>query len=263
MKKQVCFVLTCLLMGAILSACSPSQAEQDAQATKIAAELSANQTAEAPTSTPTHTPTHTPTSTPTSTPASKPTRTPTPITLPSLPAGWREHSTSGFHIALPDHWEAMEIGEEGTEAILDLLEGMDTEWARNIAPMFSENAMQGMIKFWAMDSEPAGIGHATVAVAYQTQPVPIPVEVLCAFMPSVSTQMGFEVVDTECGLNINDLDAARFVTSLQMGAVPFKQYLYTYVREGNVWTVSLTVDETEWPQYEPIFAAIAESFRVD
>jgi len=41
------------------------------------------------------------------------------------------------------------------------------------------------------------------------------------------------------------------------------QYQYAYVREGNIWTLALTVEETEWSEYEPTFAAIAESFRVD
>jgi len=75
--------------------------------------------------------------------------------------------------------------------------------------------------------------------------------------------MDLKLVDSECGLKINDLDAARFVLSLQMGSMALKQYQYAYVRDGNVWTLALTVDETEWSEYEPTFATIAESFRVD
>jgi hypothetical protein len=52
MKKKEVFVLTCLLTSAILVTCGPSQAERDAQATKIAADIFATQTAEAPTPTP-------------------------------------------------------------------------------------------------------------------------------------------------------------------------------------------------------------------
>jgi hypothetical protein len=188
---------------------------------------------------------------------------PTPTTLPSMPAGWRDHSAGGFHIALPERWEAVDVEEEGTEAILNSLEDTNTEWARNITTMFSAKAMQEMIKFWAMDSELAGIGYATTSVAFQSQPVPITVNVLCALMPSIFKQMGFVLVDSECGLRINDLDAARFVTSLPMDPAALKQYQYVYVRGGNIWTLSLTVDETEWSAYEPIFASIAESFRVD
>jgi hypothetical protein len=82
-------------------------------------------------------------------------------------------------------------------------------------------------------------------------------------MPSVLEQMGFEVVDSECGLKINDLDAARFVLNLQMDSEALKQYQYVYVRGGDIWTLALTVDETEWSKYEPTFVTIAESFRVD
>jgi len=55
MEKRVRFVLICLLTSAILVACGPSQAERDAQATKIAADIFATQTVEAPTPMPTST----------------------------------------------------------------------------------------------------------------------------------------------------------------------------------------------------------------
>jgi hypothetical protein len=123
--------------------------------------------------------------------------------------------------------------------------------------------MREMIKLWAMDSEPAGMGHATANIALQSQPFPITIGVLCAIMPSIFEQMRFTLVDAECGLEINDLDAARSVVSLQMGSLALQQYQYAYLRRGDIWTLALTVDETEWSAYEPTFAAIAESFRVD
>jgi branched-chain amino acid transport system substrate-binding protein len=123
--------------------------------------------------------------------------------------------------------------------------------------------MQEMIEFWAMDSEPAGVGYATMNIVFQSQPFPIKVDDLCAILPSFYEQMGAELVDAECGLEINDLDAARFVTCLRMGPLAVKGYQYAYVREGDVWFLNLAVDETEWSEYEPIFATIAESFRVD
>jgi hypothetical protein len=157
----------------------------------------------------------------------------------------------------------VDLGEEGIETILNSLEGMNTEWAQNIATMFSAKAMRDMTEFWAMDSEPAGIGYATINITYQSQPFPLTIDVLCALMPSMFEQMGIELVDTECGLIVNDLDAARFLTSLPTDSMTLTQYQYAYVREGNIWTLALTVEETEWSEYEPTFAAIAESFRVD
>jgi hypothetical protein len=89
MKKKMPFILICLLTSAILVACGPSQAELDAQATKIAADIVATQTAEAPTltytPTPTDTPTNTPTFTLTPTDSPTPTDTPTPTPMPVPP----------------------------------------------------------------------------------------------------------------------------------------------------------------------------------
>ena len=82
MEKKGPLVLVCALIVALLAACGPSQAELDAQATKIAADVFATQTAEAPTLTPTPTPT--PTWTPTPTPTVTPTNTPTPTLTPTL-----------------------------------------------------------------------------------------------------------------------------------------------------------------------------------
>ncbi len=77
MRTHVILTLAVLLITVTLSACGPSQAEQDATITRIAADVLATQTAEAPTLT--FTPTPTATSTPTPTPTLTPTPTPTPI----------------------------------------------------------------------------------------------------------------------------------------------------------------------------------------
>lgn len=183
--------------------------------------------------------------------------------LPTLPAGWRDYAANGFHIALPKGWEAVDLGEEGVEAIMNSLAGINTDWARNMATMFTTEAMQEMTKFWAMDSKPAGTGYATINIVFQSQPFPVRIQDLCEQIPSAYEQIGMELVDAECGLEINDLEAARFVIRLQMGPLAVKEYQYAYGREGDMWMLTLCVDETKWSEYEPLFAAIAESFRVD
>ena len=89
MRKRTSCLLICLLLGIALVACGASQAELDAEATKVAANIFGTQTAEAPppTDTPTSTPTATPTDTPTATPTPThtPTHTPTPIPPTSTP----------------------------------------------------------------------------------------------------------------------------------------------------------------------------------
>jgi len=83
-NKRTLLLLILLLISIILGACKPSQAELEAQATKIAADVYSTQTAQAPTATKTliPSPTNTPTITPTITPTFPPTNTPTITTTP-------------------------------------------------------------------------------------------------------------------------------------------------------------------------------------
>ncbi len=71
MRKSRILCSIVLLMNVVLASCGPSQAELDAEATKIAADTYATQTAEATANTPL------PTSTPTNTPTAEPTAIPT------------------------------------------------------------------------------------------------------------------------------------------------------------------------------------------
>jgi len=82
MENRSSLMLVVLLSAILVAACGPSQAELDAQETKVAAAIFATQTAQAPTATPTPTPTDTPTPSPTPTPTDTP--VPSPTTLPDL-----------------------------------------------------------------------------------------------------------------------------------------------------------------------------------
>lgn len=157
----------------------------------------------------------------------------------------------------------MDVDQEGFEAIFDMLETLDTEWARSVTATFRAEAIAEMMKFWAMDSAPAGAGYATVNITGQSLPFPAVIDDLCAQFESVYQQMGVEVVAVECGLKINGLDAGRSTIRLPMGALAVKEYQYFYVQGRSLWAVTLAVDETEWSEYEPIFVTAAESFRVD
>ena len=150
-------------------------------------------TLEPPTPTPVPpTPTLTPTLPPPPPPSTEtPVDTPTPTVIAAPSSGaWRDHAVSGFHIALPARWKAVDIDKEGAEAIFDMLETLDTEWARNATAMFSAEAVQQMVKFWAIDSEPAGISYATVSVGQQSMPFPVVIDDLCAQLESIHQQMG-------------------------------------------------------------------------
>ena len=227
----ICFLMT----GLFLSACGPGQLF-------------------GPTVTPT--PTNTPTRTPT------PTFTPTPSPIP-LPMGWLEYTVSGFHIALPEQWEIIDIDKEGIDTILNLLRGLNNQWAQSTAAMFSSEAMQEMMKLWAMDTKPAGIGYASVNVAFRSMPFVVESDDLCVQMASAYQQVGITLLDSECGLEINGLDVGQFEIQIGIGAFAIKQYQYVYVQGRKMWTLTLAVDETQWSKYTSTFVTIAESFRVD
>lgn len=227
----------------------------------------------AATLTPTTRPTATPTETPRPTPTSTPTKVPSPtitLTLPPppnppilLPEGWRGYSTNGFSLGLPERWEAIDIDKEGIEAVLNTLQSLNTEWARNASAMFTSEAVQNMMKFWAMNPEPAGIGYASTNVNYQSLPYSLNSSAVCQQMPAIYKQMGIELLDFECGLLINGLDVARFTIHLQTGPFTVRQNQYVYVKGREMWSLTLAVDETLWGDYEDTFEAIARTFTTN
>jgi len=259
--KQFISIFIFLNIG--LSACGPGQL-LGPTLTPTPTNTPTSTPTQTPTSTPTHTPTLTPTNT--STPTNTPTRTPLPTNTPTpfpLEEGWRGYGLSGFYIAVPEEWIAVDIDKEGFDTILDQLAGLETDWAKNTAEMMSSEAIQEMTKFWAMDSEPAGVGYASANVTYQTYFIEVDIEDFCAQMLSAYQQMGFTVIDSKCGLVINNLDAARFEVQLGIGPFLIKEYQYVYLNGRDIWSVTAAVDESEWDKYETIFEKIAESFRVD
>jgi hypothetical protein len=177
--------------------------------------------------------------------------------------GWKDYAVSDFHVALPERWEAVDVDEEGIQALWDALEGVNTEWAQNITKLYSAEAAQKAMKFWARDTKLAGLGYATAVVTSEPRLIPIDIEDYCTLLPPVYKQMGLEMIESKCGLEINGLDAARFLIRVRMGTISMKQYQYIYVQETKSWALSLGVDATKWSEYEPIFVTAGESFRVD
>lgn len=267
-KKRLLF-LAIYLSSLFLAACSAIEINREAQSTQIAAEIFSTQTAEAPTFTHTPKPTLTPTSTntpkPTLTP--KPTSTPTPtpsptISLPMLPVGWQDHVAGGFAIALPEEWNVVDVEEEGIEAIWTALEGINTDWANSMTAMLSADTIKDLVKFWAMDVEPAGSGYATLNIIPQIQPFNILIDDLCSQIPSAYQQMNIEMIKANCPIEINGLEAGQFTIRMSMGLMAVQEYQYMVVQGRNVWTLTFAVDHTMWDKYETTFTSAAETFRV-
>jgi hypothetical protein len=190
------------------------------------------------------------------------TSTPTPAPASPLPSGWRDHVTESFALTLPEEWEAIDLEKDTIEALLELLKSLDVEWARNVIRVVSDEAFQERLKFWAMDTKPAGAGYASANVTYESSPFAVRIGDLCVTIPSVYRRIGFEVLDKQCGLKVNQLDVARFTIEAQLGPFTTTQYQYFYVQGRNVWILTLSVDSTLWTEYHHLFETIAESFRL-
>ena len=251
--RQKAFGLTLVVF--LLAGCGGAQAEPTSTPTPIPPTETSRLT-NTPTCTPTLTLTNTPTRTPT--PSFPPTPSPNPLLV-----GWREYAVSGFYIALPEQWDVIDIDREGIDAILNLLRGLNTQWAQTTTAMFSSETMQEMMKLWAKDTKPAGVGYASVLGVFQSMPFIVESDDLCVQIPSAYQQMNITLLDSECGLEINGLDVGRFETQIGVGAFAIKQYQYVYVDGRKMWTLTLSVDETQWSKYISTFETIAESFRVD
>jgi hypothetical protein len=141
LKLKSPFAAAALIVGLLLAACGPNEAQQAATSTQIAADIFATQTAGAPTITPTFTPSATPTRTPTSTPTvtltptpsdtPTPTATPAPAlsvvapTLDDLPAGFApmdEATVSKVQKSFPEDSFAVGFSDENkAQAVLCVL----------------------------------------------------------------------------------------------------------------------------------------------
>lgn len=277
MKK--CLVLVLLLAGS-LTACTPlGDFIRDAEATDAAAtEIAVAATADAatqtaaptatftpsPTPTPTYTPTPSPTPsaspTPTASPSPEPTTPPAPF---ALPQDWLDYGGEGFALALPPSWNVVEVDREGIDVILEALENLGSEWAEGIAATVSAEQMQEALRLWAMDTELAGLGYATLNLQHQDTPISLPVSMFLDQIQATYEHLGVEVVSVEPDIQINDMAAGRICVRMPQGLLAVKMYQYVFIQGRHLWALSMGVDEDAWSEYEPIFAQIAGTFRLD
>jgi hypothetical protein len=57
-------------------------------------------------------------------------------------------------------------------------------------------------------------------------------------------------------------ETARFTTRMEAGALAVKQYQFIYLLKNRIWSLTVSVDETQWETYQPLFDQIGESFQV-
>ena len=253
MKKLIFFLLL------ILAACAPSE---EAIQTAVAGTLTA-----APTATTTPQPTYTKTVIPTATLTPGPAATAAAESI-SGQEGWIQSTVDGFSIALPEGWEAVDIGEEGLASVLTLVEGLDGPLGETILEMLSSSGdmasigMTGALKFVARDASPEASGNAMAAVLNQSLPFPMGGSMLCMFLPTILEKAGLVVVDSQCGLELNGMEGGMFETQVNFGETPYRQQLYYYMDGGEVWILLSGVEEAAWETYRPVIADIAKSFKV-
>lgn len=219
-----------------------------------------------PTSTETLEPTPIPaTATFTLEPTAEPTLTPEPTESSGssldLPLGWIEHTSDAFSIGLPDNWEVVDIDQEGMDAMMDLIAEFDSSWADTIESTYGSGSVTPPV-FFAMDTKMVGMGYPNVNINKETLPMQLPLSSLCPELEIIYDQMGLDIIEGDCTLTINGLDAAKYKIEMTIGTIKTQQYQYLYMNGRDFWSINFTVDESGWSEYEPLFVEIANTFTI-
>jgi hypothetical protein len=219
-----------------------------------------------PTSTETLVPTPIPpTATFTLEPTTEPTITPEPTESSQssldLPPGWIEHTSDAFSIGLPEDWEVVDIDQEGMDAMMDLIAGFDSSWAETIESTYGSGSVSPPV-FFAMDTKMVGLGYPNVNINKETLPMQLPLSSLCPELELIYDQMGLDIIEGDCTLTINGLDAAKYKIEMTIGTIKTQQYQYLYMNGKDFWSINFTVDESGWSEYEPLFVDVANTFTI-
>jgi hypothetical protein len=178
-----------------------------------------------------------------------------------LPPGWIEHTSDAFSIELPDDWEVVDIDQEGMDAMMDLIAEFDSSWADTIESTYGSGSVTPPI-FFAMDTKMVGMGYPNININKETLPIPLQIEDVCEELIVIYDQMGLDIVEFDCTLNINDLNAAKFKIEMTIGTIMTQQYQYLYLDNLDFWSINFTVDQSGWSEYEPLFVEIANTFTI-
>jgi hypothetical protein len=176
------------------------------------------------------------------------------------PAGWRYYSESNFEVALPQGWQVVEIEKQGLAPVQELAKSkLPADLAAGISADISSGKAQRTSKLWAIDPQPAGSGYAFIMVGFLTLSNVTTADKLCADMQA---QQPSGVIDSQCGLVFNHVEAMRFTERIQADSSVTRQYLNVYLKDGNrTWVLTSVADESVWLNYEPTFNTVAELFR--
>ncbi|MGD9819186.1 MAG: hypothetical protein AB7V04_10875, partial [Desulfomonilaceae bacterium] len=209
------------------------------------------------------TPTFTVTFESTSTATSTPTLTPTSTNAVggNLSVGWQEYTSDEFSISLPESWEAVDIDQEGMSALMNLMSEYDPAWADVVGSSY-ENGNATPPLFWAMDTEKVETGYANVNLIRETLPFAVPISLLCSELESQYAQLGVNIIETDCSLEINELPAAIFTLSMPFGSMSMQEYQYLFMNGSDFWALTFAVEEAGWSNYETVFEEIAETFII-
>ena len=268
-ESKIKWLLTaCMMLGLVLASGCEAKATPAVAAVENRPSTTMV-TEEPPTDTPkpTDTPTPEPTDTPgpTDTPTPEPTETPEPTpTGPGIeiPEGWTYHSGINFYVALPDSWQVVDVYILGYEGIYQVLEEMDSDWARvEIGKMEAMEADPQVMPpaMWAVDLNPASIGHASMTVQ-SIGGLGGDMDETCLLYQSTFELNDIELLDYECGTKINDLDGGWFIHYWDdpQGTMQNLQYLYSNPRD--FWISVYEGDKAIWDDYHAIYFTSAESF---
>ncbi len=220
-----------------------------------------------PTPTPTFTPTPTPTATPTPTLTPTPTATPTP-TPPPIPAGWQGFYGEGFFVAIPGGWKGKEASPEDAAALAELLANLEGPQAEMLQAYLSNGALKQAMRFLAIDPHPTTTGYTSnVVLTRENLLFAFTSAEICAQLENVYRQLGIQVVEKQCTLTINGLEAGyldlRSSWTLKCGrSFTVRQRMYFFPQGEALWTLTGSTDEASWPTFEALLEQMAQTFTL-
>jgi hypothetical protein len=119
------------------------------------------------------------------------------------------------------------------------------------------------IKFQAVDLTGPGNYQATVVVSFKYQYGTFTIQEVCDVFSNELLLAGSTVMETQCGFELNGLEAGRITFQYELEGVNVNEYMYIMVENTRIWMVELLVDPSVWSSYKSTFVKIAESFALD
>jgi hypothetical protein len=175
-----------------------------------------------------------------------------------LPEGWERHTTANIQVDLPETWDAWELTEETFEAVREVLRNVNPAFASQVEKTLSPEVSE----FFAYDTESEEY-ITNLTVVRQELPFPTTVPAAIAELESLLSSWGLTVLATDSDLTIGGLNAGKITVSMAFDSDEVTQAQYMVQLKPNVvWGLMISAHSDDFDTLEPLFDAIAETFRI-